>query len=700
VPSVNNRIFHLSSRPVTSHIRWTFFLTLPTRMIKSEPARTRPYRSRGVLFSSLALLIPVGGTFLLPEAWTEAGGILWLLGLVPVYQLAYRDGWRGAATGMAGTIALLLLVHLVASPTGRGAPGSLAWVLPVFLATGAAMGWLSHRLRSEGGRAGGEPLTDPVTGLPSQQHARLLLESEFWSAERGRLVTVILFELDALHEYAQTRGQEAERVALEAFGQILRSTTRKMNLSARWTSTGFLSLLDGTDEDGAAIFAERVREAFASTPAGEAGLRVRAGIAGYHPSMADPDDLLAAAGLALERTRQGGGGVRIFGRPASSASPRDGMLVPSADHLPGLGSPTSGPNRGSTEPSGRLALNGEGRRILLVERDTSTRTLMSTHLQKRGFSVSELLDGSEAVKALGREFDLVIADLQLEDLPGQHLVSVVKARWPRTPVVAIAGFRDAQLAAEALTAGADRYLFRPFGMAELEAHLQDLLVQRRNRETRRDRERASGEARGGDDKAMGEILQGLRTLAAAVELRDPYTQGHAERVGKYTLALAGELEGLEWSEETRARVKLACDLHDIGKLAVPYHVLNKEGSLSDEEYARVREHPAAGRTLLEPLMQDDDLVLSITSWHHERWDGKGYPDGLAGQAIPLPARLVAIADSLDAMTSPRAYRAGLEWDDAVGQIRARAGTQFDPGLLPAFESALPSLKAIHDPEQE
>lgn len=671
-----------------------------TRMNTSEPGRTRLYRSRGVLFSSLALLIPVGSTFLLPDAWTNAAGILWLFGLVPVYQLAYRDGWRGAATGIAGTIVLLLLVHLVASPTGRGAPGTLAWVLPVFLATGTAMGWLSHRLRSEGVGAGGDHLTDPVTGLPSQQHARLLLESEFWSAERGRLVTVIVFEFDTLDQYAQTRGPDAERVALEAFGQILRSTTRKMNLSARWTSAGFLSLLDGTDEDGAAIFAERVREAFASTPAGESGLRVRAGIAGYHPSMADPDDLLAAAGLALERTRQGGGDVRIFGRPASSASPRDGMPVPATDHLPGLGFPTSGSNRGSAEPAGRVALNGEGRRVLLVERDTSTRTLMSTHLQKRGFAVSELLDGSEAVKALGEEFDVVIADLQLEDLPGQHLVSVVKARWPRTPVVAIAGFRDAQLAAEALTAGADRYLFRPFGMAELEAHLQDLLVQRRDLETRRDREQAGDVGSPGDDNAMGEILRGLRTLASAVELRDPYTRGHADRVGKYSLALAGALDSLHWSDETQARVKLACDLHDIGKLAVPYRILNKDGSLSDEEYARVREHPSAGRTLLEPLMQDDDLVVSITSWHHERWDGRGYPDGLAGQAIPLPARIVAIADSLDAMTSPRAYRAGLEWDDAVGQIRARAGTQFDPGLLPAFEAALPSLKAIHDPEQE
>jgi putative two-component system response regulator len=671
-----------------------------TRMNRPQPGRTPLYRSRSVLFSSLALVIPVGSTFVLPEAWSEAGGILWLFGLVPVYHLAYRDGWRGAATGMAVTVALLLLVHLVASPTGRGAPGTLAWVLPVFLATGTAMGWLSHRLRSEGHGSDQQELTDPVTGLPSEQHARLLLDSEFWSAERGRLVTVIIFELDALQAYARERGREAERAALEAFGQILRSTTRKMNLSARWGAAGFLSLLDGTDEDGAAIFAERVREAFASTPAGETGLRIRAGIAGYHPSMTDPDDLLAAAGLALERTRQGGGGVRVFGRPASSGSPREGVPVPAADHLPGLGSPTSGPNRGSAEPSGRLALKGEGRRVLLVERDTSTRTLMATHLQTRGFAVSELLDGSEAVKALGEEFDMVIADLQLEDLPGQHLVSVVKARWPLTPVVAIAGFRDAQLAAEALTAGADRYLFRPFGMAELESHLQDLLVQREDLVARQERERADGNVAPGDDRGRDEMLQGLRTLASAVELRDPYTRGHAERVGRYTLALARELEGLRWSEETRARVKLACDLHDIGKLAVPYHILNKEGSLSDDEYARVREHPSAGRTLLEPLMRDDDLVLSITSWHHERWDGRGYPDGLAGQAIPLPARIVAIADSLDAMTSPRAYRAGLEWEDAVGQIRARAGTQFDPGLLPAFEAALPSLKAIHDPEQE
>jgi HD-GYP domain-containing protein (c-di-GMP phosphodiesterase class II) len=177
----------------------------------------------------------------------------------------------------------------------------------------------------------------------------------------------------------------------------------------------------------------------------------------------------------------------------------------------------------------------------------------------------------------------------------------------------------------------------------------------------------------------------------AVEVRDPYTKGHSDRVADFAVALAQEISGSR-AIDLRS-LRLACELHDVGKIGVPDAILNKESGLTREEFAEVRLHPVVGRRILEPLF-DDDTVLSVVSWHHERWDGGGYPDGLSGEAIPLEARITSLADTLDAMTSRRAYRAALPWEDAVNEIRNNSGRQFDPSLLPLFERVLPLLAQL------
>jgi HD-GYP domain-containing protein (c-di-GMP phosphodiesterase class II) len=156
------------------------------------------------------------------------------------------------------------------------------------------------------------------------------------------------------------------------------------------------------------------------------------------------------------------------------------------------------------------------------------------------------------------------------------------------------------------------------------------------------------------------------------------------------LILAQALDGREEALDLDL-LRLACELHDVGKIGIPDAVLNKEGPLTTDEFVQVRAHPRTGRRILEPLL-GDEIVLAVTNWHHERWNGEGYPDALAGKAIPLAARLVAIADALDAMTSDRAYRRSLEWPTAIAQILERAGSQFDPDLMPPFQRALPKLE--------
>jgi HD-GYP domain-containing protein (c-di-GMP phosphodiesterase class II) len=148
------------------------------------------------------------------------------------------------------------------------------------------------------------------------------------------------------------------------------------------------------------------------------------------------------------------------------------------------------------------------------------------------------------------------------------------------------------------------------------------------------------------------------------------------------------------------RFRLAGDLHDVGKIGVPDVVLNKPGRLTDDEFALVRKHPETGAHILQPLI-DDPMVIGVVRWHHERWDGRGYPDGLAGTDIPLPARVLAVADTVDAMTSHRAYRRGLPWDVVVEEIRRCSGAQFDPGVVEVFNRVLVRLETqYHDFERQ
>lgn len=181
----------------------------------------------------------------------------------------------------------------------------------------------------------------------------------------------------------------------------------------------------------------------------------------------------------------------------------------------------------------------------------------------------------------------------------------------------------------------------------------------------------------------------VRPLTAALEARDSYTSGHSERVAKYALAVVHELEMggvVEYSEELRTTVRLAAFLHDIGKIGVSDTILHKPGDLTQEEYAIMKTHTLKGAQILEGLPELADVVPGIVS-HHERWDGKGYPHGLRGSEIPFLAKLIGIADALDAMTTDRPYTKGMPLDAAVKILREKAGTGFDPEIVAALSTA-------------
>jgi putative nucleotidyltransferase with HDIG domain len=172
----------------------------------------------------------------------------------------------------------------------------------------------------------------------------------------------------------------------------------------------------------------------------------------------------------------------------------------------------------------------------------------------------------------------------------------------------------------------------------------------------------------------------LSMLTGAIEARDPYTRGHSTRVTELAEAVACRLG---WSEERIASLRVGGPLHDIGKLAVSDEVLCKEGRLDDEELAQIREHPKIGAKLLLRVTALREAIPYVL-YHHERWDGTGYPSGKAGEEIPVEARVLAIADAFDAMTSDRPYRSALTREEALAEVERCAGTQFDPKIAQVF----------------
>ena len=175
----------------------------------------------------------------------------------------------------------------------------------------------------------------------------------------------------------------------------------------------------------------------------------------------------------------------------------------------------------------------------------------------------------------------------------------------------------------------------------------------------------------------------LLTLSRAIEARDPYACGHAERVSRLA---DGAARRLGWRDDRRRLLRVAAALHDVGKLAIPEQVLSKPGQLSAEERAQMQRHPRTGARIVWSHRELRAVVPAVL-FHHERWDGEGYPTGRAGRSIPAEARVLAVADSFDAMTSDRSYCAAVAPEDALDELDRCAGTQFDPDVTRAFLEA-------------
>jgi putative two-component system response regulator len=334
--------------------------------------------------------------------------------------------------------------------------------------------------------------------------------------------------------------------------------------------------------------------------------------------------------------------------------------------------------------------------LLVVDDELPIRRSSSRLLERAGYTVRTAGTTAEADAVLAEEaIGLVLCDVDLPGESGLALIDRITARYPDTAIVMITGIDDAEVAQVALDRGAYGYVIKPFGRNELMINVANALrrrqLQMENRAHRLHLESAVAARTEELRRSREELIQ---RLAWAADFKDPETATHLQRMSRYS-RLLGRLAGLTPAE--CEELALAAPMHDIGKIGIPDDVLCKPGRYDADDRDIMQRHPLIGFQILDgsasPLVQ---LAAEVALTHHEWWDGTGYPNGLAGEAIPIAGRIVAIADVFDALMTRRRYKDAFTIEETVVAMLAERGRHFDPHLLDLFFGALPEVKAVHE----
>ena len=314
-------------------------------------------------------------------------------------------------------------------------------------------------------------------------------------------------------------------------------------------------------------------------------------------------------------------------------------------------------------------------RVLVVDDSEPNRELIAAYLEQAGHQVLMAGSGAEALLAVQHKgVDLVLLDIMMPGMDGYEVCTRMRQNFATrlTPVVLVTSLDDRSDRIRGMDAGADDFLSKPVNQTELLARVRSLLRVKRLT----------------DQLDSSETV--IFTLARAVEAKDPYTEQHTARVGDYARAIA-TAAGL--TSEEQAAVYRCGMVHDIGKIAISDVILLKPAKLTLAEFESMKRHSLIGEEIVRPLRSAAMLMPAIRH-HHERWDGSGYPDGLKGTAIPLNARIVAISDAFDAMTSDRPYRRAMSIDQARAILTEGRASQWDADLVDRFLT-LPESQRYH-----
>ena len=339
-------------------------------------------------------------------------------------------------------------------------------------------------------------------------------------------------------------------------------------------------------------------------------------------------------------------------------------------------------------------LSPAGPRVLVCDDDPFIREILCRWLADEGYPCDTAADAGEALALLDRrDYALLLSDIRMPGASGIDLLTTIKRRHPDLAVVMVTAIEEKDVAVRALELGAYGYIIKPFDLSEVVINVVNALERRRLvLEGRRYEETLERKVREQTRSIRATQEEIALRLIAASEFRDDETGAHIRRIGRYAEVLAAGMGRGPAAAET---LRLASPMHDVGKIGIPDAILQKPGSLDPEERRVMEAHTSIGSRILAGTgIELLDVAEQIALSHHERWDGSGYPRGLAGGEIPEPARIVAVLDVYDALVHPRVYRPALPEAEALRILEEGKGRHFDPVILDLFMEALPDIRAI------
>lgn len=320
-------------------------------------------------------------------------------------------------------------------------------------------------------------------------------------------------------------------------------------------------------------------------------------------------------------------------------------------------------------------------KILIVDDEKTVRRSLNKCLTRSGFSCVEAGDAREALENLEKEpADLVILDIMMPGTSGSELLPQIKKSFPDTAVVMATAVVEPDMIINCMKNGAQDYITKPFDVNQMVSDIQMVLNKRQLELHLKEKSQIlEGKVEEQSRELQKLFIDAVESLVSALEAKDKYTAGHSRRVTKIAVD-SGRILGLEG--ENLENLRWAALLHDIGKIGIDSSVQNKPGMLTPTEYDYILTHCTIGPGIVQPLV--NDMIVEVIKHHHDSYDGTGLNQKISGEEIPLGARILAVADSFDAMTSDRPYRSAITTAKAIAEVKRCAGTQFDPVVVKAF----------------
>lgn len=337
--------------------------------------------------------------------------------------------------------------------------------------------------------------------------------------------------------------------------------------------------------------------------------------------------------------------------------------------------------------------------ILVIDDEEPVRTSLGRFLTSQGYEVTLAGSGAEALEILRRQkIACILLDIRMPDASGIDLVPEILDLEPQAALLMLTAVNDAASATQSMQRGAMDYLTKPVDLEDLQRAIERAL---RRRDTQMESEQINhwlkeevavrtAEMRMERAKLERISVETLEALVNALEAKDPYLRGHSARVADLSASITAEMGH---SDEEVEAVRTAGRLHDIGKISIREELLNKQGPLTDAEFEHVKLHTVAGAQILAPLTHLKEVITFVRS-HHERWDGKGYPDQLAGERIPFGARVIGAVEIYDALTTSRPYQERMSPDLAVDRMRDLVNTAIDPDVVEALARVVARREAL------